>query len=69
MAVPLAIAFGAFAAGTLIAELAGAANLGTAMTFGQIAFAIAVVGLLLRRAPGTSPTSAGAAPGAPTARR
>jgi hypothetical protein len=39
---------GAFAAGTLIAELAGAANLGTALAFGQIAFVIALVGVLLR---------------------
>jgi uncharacterized membrane protein (DUF485 family) len=38
----------AFAAATLIAELAGAANLGTAMAFGQIAFAIALVALLMR---------------------
>jgi hypothetical protein len=43
----LAIAGGAFALATAIAEVAGAANLGTAMTFGQIAFMIAVVGLLL----------------------
>ena len=32
-----------FAAATGIAELAGAANLGTALAFGQIAFAIALV--------------------------
>ena len=38
----------AFAAGTAIAELAGAANLGTAMTFGQIAFVVALVALLVR---------------------
>lgn len=37
-----------FAAATAVAELAGAANLGTALTFGQIAFALAVVTLLLR---------------------
>ena len=36
---------------TLIAELAGAANLGTAMGIGQIAFAIALVALLLVRRP------------------
>ena len=39
---------GVFAAATLIAELAGAANLGTAMAFGQIAFTIALVALLVR---------------------
>ena len=66
----LAIAFGAFLLGTVAAELAGAANLGTATAFGQIAFAVAVVGLLLRRAgSGTRPTPAGAPPGPPTARR
>jgi hypothetical protein len=40
---------GAFAAATLVAELAGAPNLGTAMSFGQIAFALAAVFVLLRR--------------------
>jgi hypothetical protein len=38
-----------FAVVVLIAELAGAANLGVALGVGQIAFAIAVVYLLLRR--------------------
>lgn len=38
----------AFAVATGIAELAGAANLGTAATFGQIAFALVLVALLLR---------------------
>jgi uncharacterized membrane protein HdeD (DUF308 family) len=33
----------------LVAELAGAANLGVALGIGQIAFAIAVVYLLVRR--------------------
>ena len=47
---PLALALAAFALGTLVAQVAGAANLGTAMAFGQIAFAVAVVGLLLRPA-------------------
>lgn len=37
-----------FAVVTAIASLAGAANLGTAMTFGQVAFAIALVAVLLR---------------------
>ena len=37
----------AFGGGTLVAELAGAANLGTALAFGQIAFVIALVALLV----------------------
>ncbi len=36
-----------FAIVTAIASAAGAANLGTAMTFGQVAFAIALVALML----------------------
>jgi uncharacterized membrane protein (DUF485 family) len=43
----LAIVLGAFAGATLAAELAGAANLGTAMTFGQLAFAAVLVWVLL----------------------
>jgi hypothetical protein len=39
---------GVFAAATGIAELAGAANLGTAMAFGQIAFVIALAYVLLQ---------------------
>jgi hypothetical protein len=38
-----------FAVVVLVAELAGAANLGVALGIGQIAFAIAVVYLLVRR--------------------
>jgi hypothetical protein len=38
-----------FVAVTAIAALLGAANLGTAMTFGQIAFAAALVYVLLKR--------------------
>lgn len=45
----LGIVVGAFAGGTVIAEIAGAANLGTAMSFGQIAFALALVYVLIRR--------------------
>jgi hypothetical protein len=45
----LALLFGVFAAVTALAALLGAANLGTAMTFGQIAFMAAVVGLILWR--------------------
>ena len=37
------------AAATGIAEAAGAANLGTALGFGQIAFAIALVAVLVKR--------------------
>jgi len=38
----------AFAGATGIAELLGAANLGTALAFGQIAFALALFYVLLR---------------------
>jgi len=41
------IAAGAFALVAALAEALGAANLGTALGFGQIAFALTVVGLLL----------------------
>jgi hypothetical protein len=44
----LLVLLGAFALGTGVAELAGAENLGTAMAFGQIAFVIALVAVLLR---------------------
>jgi hypothetical protein len=47
--VDLALMLGAFAAATAVAELAGAANLGTALSFGQIAFALAAVFVILRR--------------------
>jgi hypothetical protein len=40
---------GVFALAVLVAELAGAANLGVALGVGQIAFAIALVYLLLKR--------------------
>jgi hypothetical protein len=45
----LAIALGAFALGAGIAAAAGAANFGTALAFGQIAFALALVWVLARR--------------------
>jgi hypothetical protein len=45
----LAIVLGAFVVVTLVAEALGAANLGTALTFGQIAFAAALVFVMLRR--------------------
>lgn len=38
----------AFVAATAVAALLGAANLGTAMTFGQLGFAAALVLALLR---------------------
>ena len=44
----IAVALGVFAVVSAIAELAGAANLGTALGIGQIAFALAFVALLLR---------------------
>ncbi|HKP91384.1 MAG TPA: hypothetical protein VJT75_15575 [Thermoleophilaceae bacterium] len=44
----LLVLLAAFAAVTGLAELAGAANLGTAMAFGQMAFVIALVALLWR---------------------
>jgi uncharacterized membrane protein (DUF485 family) len=47
--VDIAIMLGAFALATLIAEAAGAANLGTALSFGQIAFVLAAVYVVLRR--------------------
>ena len=39
----------AFAVGTIVAEIAGAENLGTAMTFGTIAFALTLVYVIVRR--------------------
>ena len=44
----LAVLLLAFGAGVVIAELAGAANLGVAFGVGQIVFAIALVVLLTR---------------------
>jgi hypothetical protein len=40
---------GAFILASLLAGALGAANLGTALSFGQIAFAAGVVYILLRR--------------------
>jgi uncharacterized membrane protein (DUF485 family) len=45
----LALVLAAFALGTLVAELFGAVNLGTALTFGQLAFAATVVWVIVRR--------------------
>lgn len=47
--IDLAILLGAFVVATLLAGLLGATNLGTALTFGQIAFAAALAWILLRR--------------------
>ena len=47
--VDLLIMLGAFALGSAIAGLAGTPNLGTALSFGQIAFGLAAVYVLLRR--------------------
>ena len=45
----IAIPFAVFAVAALLAELAGAANLGVAFGVGQIAFAAAAVFVLLKR--------------------
>jgi hypothetical protein len=47
-ATDLVLLAAAFALATIVAELAGAANLGTAMTFGVLAFAAALIFVLLR---------------------
>lgn len=49
LAAQVAILVAVFAGVTAVAELAGAANLGTAMGIGQIAFTAALVALLLKR--------------------
>jgi hypothetical protein len=49
LGVQLAFLVAVFAVVVLVAELAGAANLGVALGIGQIAFAIAVMYLLVRR--------------------
>jgi len=43
------VLLGAFAAGSAIAGALGAANLGTALSFGQIAFGLALVFVIVRR--------------------
>ncbi len=45
---PLALMLGAFVLATVVAELLGAANLGTALTFGQLAFAATLVAVLVK---------------------
>ena len=49
MRLDLALVLGAFVLATLVAEFAGAANLGTALTFGTMAFSAALVFVLVRR--------------------
>lgn len=44
----IAIALGAFAAATAVAAAFGAANFGTALSFGQIAFTLTVAYVLIR---------------------
>jgi hypothetical protein len=44
----IGISLGAFAAATALAELFGAANLGTAFGFGQIGFVLAAAYVLIR---------------------
>lgn len=48
MARDLAMMFGAFVLASALAGALGAINLGTALAFGQIAFAIATVFVILR---------------------
>jgi ABC-type methionine transport system permease subunit len=49
MARDLLIMFGAFVLASALAGALGATNLGTALAFGQIAFAASVVYVLLKR--------------------
>ena len=49
MRVDLAIMFGAFVLASLLAGALGAVNLGTALAFGQIAFALATVWVIVKR--------------------
>ncbi len=49
MRIDLAIMFGAFLLASALAGAVGAANLGTALAFGQIAFALAAVLVIVKR--------------------
>lgn len=49
MRTDLLIMFGAFVAASLVAGALGAVNMGTALAFGQMAFAAALVYVLLKR--------------------
>ena len=47
--IDLAILLGALVLGTVVAEAAGAPNIGTALTFGVLAFSAALVAVFLKR--------------------
>ena len=49
MKADLALMFGALAAVTLVAELLGATNFGTALTFGVMAFAAVATWVVVKR--------------------
>jgi hypothetical protein len=49
MKLDLALILGAFVVVTLVAEVLGATNFGTALTFGTMAFAATLVFVLVRR--------------------
>ncbi len=49
MLIDLAYMLGAFVLASALAALLGAVNLGTALTFGQIAFALTTVLVIVRR--------------------
>ena len=49
MKVDLLLMFGAFAVASLVAGALGAVNLGTALAFGQMAFAATTVYVMLKR--------------------
>ncbi|MEP6954093.1 MAG: hypothetical protein ABI950_08550 [Solirubrobacteraceae bacterium] len=49
MRIDLLVVLAAFVVGTLVAELLGAVNTGTAFTFGQLAFAGTLVWVLAKR--------------------
>ena len=49
MRIDLAIMFGAFVLASALAGAFGAASLGTALAFGQIAFALAAVLVIVKR--------------------
>jgi hypothetical protein len=49
MTLDLLLMAGALAVGTLVAELLGATNLGTALTFGVMAFAAVATWIVVKR--------------------
>jgi hypothetical protein len=48
LATQIAMAIGVFVLASALAELFGAANLGTALGIGQVAFALTVAALIMR---------------------